>query len=59
MITTSLEEKIALEIAKELVLKAIDNTTWAEDEYPGLKEKLRKAVEEDWDDANKTVRNCL
>ena len=46
MITTSFEEKIALEIAKELVLKAIDNTTWAEDEYPEIKEKLRKAVEE-------------
>lgn len=55
MITTSLEEKIALEIAKELVLKAIDNTTWAEDEYPGLKEKLHKAVEEVENDTNKTV----
>ena len=55
MITTSLEEKIAVEIAKELVLKAIDNTTWAEDEYPGIKEKLRKAVEEVENDTNKTV----
>ena len=54
MITSSLEEKIALEIAKELVLKAIDNTTWAEDEYPEIKEKLRKAVEEVENDANKT-----
>lgn len=37
---------IALEIARQIVHDAIDNTPMAEDAYPGIKERLHKAVDE-------------
>lgn len=33
-------------IAAEMVHKAIDNTVWNEVDYPGIKEKLHKTVDE-------------
>lgn len=33
-------------IAAEMVHKAIDNTVWDEVSYPGIKEKLHKAVDD-------------
>ena len=32
-------------IAKAMMVEAINNTAWAEDAYPGLKERILKAVE--------------
>lgn len=37
----------AIRIAAEMVHKAIDNTVWDEVDYPGIKEKLHKVVD-DW-----------
>ena len=34
-------------IAAEMVHKAIDNTVWDETEFPGIKEKVHKVVD-DW-----------
>ena len=33
-------------IAAEMVHKAIDNTVWDETEFPGIKEKLHKIVDD-------------
>lgn len=33
-------------IAAEMVHKAIDNTVWDEVDYPGIKEKLHKVVDD-------------
>lgn len=33
-------------IAAEMVHKAIDNTVWDEESYPGIKEKLHKLVDD-------------
>ena len=33
-------------IAAEMVHKAIDNTVWDEVDYPGIKEKLHKIVDD-------------
>lgn len=33
-------------IAAEMVHKAIDNTVWDETEFPGIKEKLHKLVDD-------------
>lgn len=41
-----LNEEAAMQIAKKIVHNAIDNTTWAEEAYPGIKERLHKAVDE-------------
>ena len=32
-------------IAKAMIVEAINNTTWADDAYPGIKERILKAVE--------------
>lgn len=36
----------AIRIAAEMVHKAIDNTVWDEVDYPGIKEKLHKVVDD-------------
>lgn len=35
-----------IDIAKDILHNAIDNSTWAEDAYPNIKERLHKAVDE-------------
>jgi hypothetical protein len=40
-------EKGLNDMAKDILHKAIDNTSMAEDAYPGIKEKLHAAIEED------------
>ena len=32
------------EVARRIIIEAINNTTWAEDAYPGIKEKLINMV---------------
>jgi len=39
------EENLTIDQIAEMIHKAIDNTTLAEDEYPHLKERLHMAVE--------------
>ncbi len=36
----------AIRIVAEMVHKAIDNTVWDEDDYPKIKEKLHKLVDD-------------
>lgn len=36
----------AIRFAAEMVHKAIDNTVWDEVDYPGIKEKLHKVVDD-------------
>lgn len=33
------------EIAKAMLHEAIDNTTWAEEAYPGIKDNLHRTVD--------------
>lgn len=35
-----------IDIVKDIIHRAIDNSIWAEDAYPNIKERLHKAVDE-------------
>lgn len=39
------EENLTIDQIAEMIHKAIDNTTLADDEYPNLKERLHMALE--------------